>query len=309
MPGSTRTSRAVADGASRPEDITAAVLASFGGCRDARARELMEALTRHLHGFVTEVRLTRGEWERAVAILTRTGEITDEHRQEFVLWSDALGVSMLVDALATDRPAGTTESTVVGPFWAAGSPLRAYGESISEQSGGEPVHVSGRVTGESGQPVSAAEIDVWQNGVNRLYAVQDPEAPEAHLRGRFRSRANGEYAFLGIRPTPYPIPADGPVGSMLAATGRHPWRPAHIHVAVRAAGYEPVATHIFDADSEYLDSDAVFAVKPSLVKHFVPRAPDDPERPAGVSGSWYSVHMDFVLSRSSTGRRPIATEP
>jgi catechol 1,2-dioxygenase len=282
--------------ASRPEDITAAVVASFGACPEARTRELMQALARYMLGFVSEVGLTRDEWQQAVAVLAETGDITDEHRQEFVLWSDVLGVSMLVDSIATPRPAGTTESTVVGPFWAAGSPLRRYGESISEQGGGDPVWVSGRVTSESRQPVPAAELDVWQNGVNRLYAVQDPDAPEAHLRGRFHSTSDGEYAFLGIRPTPYSIPADGPVGKMLAATGRHPWRPAHIHVAVRAAGYEPVATHIFDADSEYLDSDAVFAVKPSLIKQFVPRSPKDPERPAGVSGSWYSVHVDFVLA-------------
>jgi hydroxyquinol 1,2-dioxygenase len=287
---------------SRPEDITEAVVASFAACPATRTRELMQALARHIHGFVSEVGLTRDEWQQAVAVLAETGDITDGHRQEFVLWSDALGVSMLVDSIATPRPAGTTESTVVGPFWAAGSPFRRYGESISEQGGGDPVWVSGRVTSESRQPVPAAELDVWQNGVNRLYAVQDPDAPEAHLRGRFHSTSDGEYAFLGIRPTPYPIPADGPVGKMLAATGRHPWRPAHIHVAVRAAGYEPVATHIFDADSEYLDSDAVFAVKPSLIKQFVPRSPEDPERPAGVYGSWYSVHVDFVLaSQGSQG--------
>lgn len=153
---------------------------------------------------------------------------------------------------------------------------------------------------ERGDAIPAAEIDVWQNGVNRLYAVQDPDAPEAHLRGRFHSAPDGAYAFLGIRPTPYPIPSDGPVGKMLAATGRHPWRPAHIHVAVRAAGFESVVTHIFDADSEYLGSDAVFAVKPSLIKRFVPHPPDDPERPRGVSGPWYSVRMDFVLATQSS---------
>jgi len=176
----------------------------------------MQALARHIHGFVSEVGLTRDEWQQAVAVLAETGDISDGHRQEFVLWSDALGVSMLVDSIATPHPAGTTESTVVGPFWAAGSPIRRYGESISEQIGGDPVWVFGRVTSESRQPVAAAEIDVWQNGVNRLYAVQDPDAPEAHLRGRFHSTPDGEYAFLAIRPTPYPIPADGPVGKMLA---------------------------------------------------------------------------------------------
>jgi len=287
--------------ATGPEEITAAALASFDACPDPRTREVMRALTRHLHAFVVDVRLTQREWERAIAVLTETGRITDEHRQEFILWSDALGVSMLVDALAADRPAGATESTVVGPFWAAGSPLRGYGDSISEQPGGDPLWVHGRVLGVSGEPVPGAEIDVWQNAENRLYAVQDPEAPEAHLRGRFLSEEDGGFAFLAIRPTAYPIPADGPVGAMLEATGRHPWRPAHIHVAVRADGYEPVATHVFDADSDYLDSDAVFAVKPSLIKRFERRDPDDPDRPAGVAGPWFSLQTDFVLAPAPVG--------
>jgi hydroxyquinol 1,2-dioxygenase len=279
-----------------PEQITAAAVASFDGCPDPRVRELMQALTRHLHALVAEVRLTREEWERAIGELTETGWITDGHRQEFILWSDALGLSMLVDALATERPPGATESTVVGPFWAAGSPLRHYGESISEQPGGDPLWVHGRVLGVSGEPVPGAEIDVWQNAENRLYAVQDPEAPEAHLRGRFLSEQDGSYAFLAIRPTPYPIPDDGPVGKMLGATGRHPWRPAHLHIAVHADGYEPVATHIFDADSDYLESDAVFAVKRSLIKRFEPRDPADADRPAGVFGPWFSLQTDLVLA-------------
>jgi hydroxyquinol 1,2-dioxygenase len=279
----------------KPEDITAAAIGSFDACPDPRVRELMQALTLHLHAFATEVHLTREEWQRAITVLTETGEITEEHRQEFILWSDALGLSMLVDALATDRAAGATESTVVGPFWAAGSPLRKYGESISEQPDGEPVLMRGRVLNVRGEPIAGAELDVWQNGVNRLYAVQDPDAPEHHLRGRFVSEEDGRYAFVAVRPTPYPIPFDGPVGKMLDATGRHPWRPAHIHIAVRAPGYEPLATHIFDADSDYLDSDAVFAVKQSLIKTFIRRDPDDPARPEGISGRWYSVENDIVL--------------
>jgi catechol 1,2-dioxygenase len=279
-----------------PEEISAAAISSFDGCQDPRLRQLLKALTRHLHAFVSETGLTRTEWEQAIRTLTETGEMTDEHRQEFILWSDALGMSMLVDALAVERPPGATESTVVGPFWAAGSPLRGYGESIAEEPGGDSLWVSGRVLAADGDLISGAEIDVWQNGVNRLYAVQDPDAPEAHLRGRFLTRTDGTFAFLAIRPTPYPIPDDGPVGRMLAASGRHPWRPAHIHVAVTADGFEPVATHIFDAESDFLDSDAVFAVKPSLVKQFVRRKDDDPQRPDGVTGPWWSLAMDFVLA-------------
>jgi hydroxyquinol 1,2-dioxygenase len=186
-----------------------------------------------------------------------------------VLWSDTFGLSMLVDALAHAKPDGATESTVLGPFWAAGSPLREYGEPIFDDAAGEPAWVHGRVLALDGTPLAGAELDVWQNDANELYGVQDDDVPESHLRGRFRTRADGSYAFLGVRPVPYRIPSDGPVGTMLAASGRHPWRPAHIHVIVSAPGYETVTTHVFDAASAYLDSDAVFAVKPSLFRDFI----------------------------------------
>jgi hydroxyquinol 1,2-dioxygenase len=146
-----------------------------------------------------------------------------------------------------------------------------------------------------GSPIAGAELDIWQNGENQLYAVQDPEAEEDHLRGVFRTREDGSFAFLAVRPSPYTIPHDGPVGRMLQTTGRHPWRPAHIHMIVRAPGHRTLTTHIFDAESDYLESDAVFAVKPSLVRHFERRSGDDPDRPDGVEGEWYSVESDFVL--------------
>jgi hydroxyquinol 1,2-dioxygenase len=279
-----------------PADITAAAVASFEGCGDERRRELMQSLVRHLHAFATEVGLTQEEWEAAVRTLTATGHITDERRQEFILWSDSLGLSMLVDALANPLPEGATESTVLGPFYVPGAPEREYGESMIGEPAGTPAWVHGRVLDTSGAPIAGAELDVWQNGDDRLYAVQRPEAPEDHLRGRYRTREDGSYAFLAVRPVPYPIPYDGPVGAMLTATGRHPWRPAHIHMIVRAPGYRPVTTHIFDRESEYLDSDAVFAVKPSLMRDFVVRSPDDPERPEGVDGEWVSVENDIVLA-------------
>lgn len=278
-----------------PADITAAVVASFAGAQDARLRTLLESLVRHLHAFAVETSLTQEEWEQGIRILTDTGRITDDRRQEFILWSDALGLSMLVDALANPLPEGATESTVLGPFYAPGAPLRGYGESLAAEPGGEPVWVHGRVLDVSGRPLAGAEVDVWQNGEDRLYAVQRPEAPEDHLRGRFLTRDDGSYAFAAVRPVPYTIPDDGPVGAMLAASGRHPWRPAHIHLIVRADGHRTLATHIFDAASAYLDSDAVFAVKPSLLREFVPRAADDPARPAGVEGPWTSVENDLVL--------------
>jgi hydroxyquinol 1,2-dioxygenase len=279
-----------------PADITAAVVSSFDGCDDDRLREIMQALARHLHAFAGEVRLTPCGWEEAIRVLTATGHITDDRRQEFILWSDSMGLSMLVDALANPLPPGATESTVLGPFYVPGSPAREYGESMAEEVAGVPAWVHGRVLSADGSPIAGAELDVWQNGEDELYAVQRPEAPEDHLRGRYTTREDGGYAFLAVRPVPYPIPYDGPVGAMLDATGRHPWRPAHIHMIVRAPGYKSVTTHIFDRESEYLDSDAVFAVKPSLMRDFVQRSADDPETPAGVEGDWVSVENDIVLA-------------
>jgi len=278
-----------------PAAITAEAVASFEDCADPRLRELMQAFVSHLHAFATEVALGEDEWRALIGFLTATGHITDERRQEFILWSDALGLSMLVDALARP-PDGATESTVLGPFYVPGAPLRAYGESMAEEPAGTPTWVHGRVLSPSGEPIAGAELDVWQNGADRLYAVQRPEASEDHLRGRYRTRDDGSFAFVAVRPVAYPIPADGPVGRMLAATSRHPWRPAHLHLIVRADGFRTVATHIFDSASEYLDSDAVFAVKQSLVRSFVERRTDDPERPQGLEGPWASLELELVLA-------------
>ena len=283
-------------GRTAPADITAAVIASFERSEDERLRTLAQGLARHLHAFATEVGLTQREWEEGIRILTETGDLTDERRQEFILWSDTLGLSMLVDALANPLPPAATESTVLGPFYVTGSPERPYGASIAEEAAGTPAWVYGRVLGVDGEPIGGAELDVWQNGADRLYAVQRAEGPEDHLRGRFTTRGDGSYAFLAVRPVPYTIPADGPVGTMLEATGRHPWRPAHIHLIVRAPGYRTLTTHIFDRDSQYLGSDAVFAVKPSLLREFVRRAADDPERPEAVEGEWFSVENTIVLA-------------
>jgi catechol 1,2-dioxygenase len=278
-----------------PDDITATVLASFDQCPDERLRTVMRSLTAHLHAFVKETGLTEEEWREAIGVLTATGHITTGKRQEWILWSDALGVSMLVDALSNRTPDGATESTVQGPFYVPDAPRRGYGDRIDEVPAGEALWVHGTVRSLDGQPLPGAELDVWQNGDNELYAVQDAEAPEDHLRGRFTARDDGSYGFVTVRPTPYPIPYDGPVGHMLSATGRHPWRPAHIHVIVRAPGYRSLTTHVFDRTSEHIDGDAVFAVKPSLLRELVPHPDGDPQQPPGITGKWWSLASDFVL--------------
>ena len=278
------------------QEITEAAAASFDGARDPRLREILSSLVRHLHAFAADVGLTEAEWAEGIRFLTDVGHITDDRRQEFILLSDTLGLSMLVDALGHDLPGGATESTVLGPFFVPGSPRREYGASIIEEPSGVPAWVHGRVLSVDGTPVAGAEVDVWQNGDDMLYAVQSPEKPETNLRGLFTTREDGSYAFLGVRPTDYPIPDDGPVGKMLAATGRHAWRPAHLHLIVRAPGFRTLTTHVFDDGSRYLESDTVFAVKSSLIRHFEHRPPGHPDTPAGVEGEWYDLVNDLVLA-------------
>lgn len=278
-------------------DITTRALASFDGCSDERLRTIMKSLVSHLHAFVAEVGLTEEEWMAGIQFLTDVGHITDDKRQEFILLSDTLGVSMLVDENSNRLPAEATQSTVLGPFYVEDSPLREYGASTAEKPSGTPCWVHGRVLDTDGNPIAGAQLDVWQNAADHLYAVQDPSIPENNLRGRFLTRDDGTYAFLAVRPTDYTVPDDGPVGKMLKAVNRHPWRPAHLHMIVSAPGYRTLITHIFDPASEHLDSDTVFAVKPSLIRDFVERKPDDPERPNGVEGPWVSVLNDVVLSR------------
>jgi hydroxyquinol 1,2-dioxygenase len=276
--------------------ITAKTVRSFDGTDSDRLRQIMQSLVTHLHAFVKDVSLTEDEWAAAIDVLTATGDITDAHRQEFILWSDTLGVSMLVDALAHPTPSGATESTILGPFYVADSPVRPLGSDIAEQEAGTRAWVHGRILSTSGAPIPAAELDVWQNGNNQLYAVQDPDAPDDHLRGKFVTDENGEFFFSAVRPVPYPIPDDGPVGRMLADTGRHPWRPAHVHVVVRAPGYATLTTHIFDSTSRYLNDDTVFAVKESLVKEFIEHDGGEPDSPFPGADPWASLQMDIILN-------------
>src|SRR5215216_6530738 len=235
----------------RADEVTAEAVASFDNCPDPRLRGILQALVRHLHAFAKDVQLTPDEWAAAIDIMKATGDITDDKRSEFILWSDALGLSRLVDALGNPFPAGAMESTVLGPFWTPNAPRRGYAESMIERPLGTPALVHGHVRDLQGRPIAGAELDVWQNDANGLYVVQEPDNDQDHLRGRFYSREDGSYAFVGVRPIPYTIPHDGPVGQMLEAAHRHPWRPAHIHMVVSAPGYHRLQTHIFDSMSKY----------------------------------------------------------
>jgi catechol 1,2-dioxygenase len=279
-----------------PQDITAAVKASFAAVPDARLRYVMERLVEHLHAFTVEVRLSQQEWAAGIDFLTRTGHMCTPERQEFILLSDTMGVSMLVDLLENEGATEATESTVLGPFYVPGSPWRPMGSSIVEQAGsGEPARVSGTVREPGGTPIGDAVIDVWQNAANGKYAVQDSGQPPENLRGRFRTGPDGRFSFWSVRPTDYCIPGDGPVGRMLASTGRHPWRPAHLHLIVSAPAHVRVTTHLFDGESPYLDSDTVFAVKGSLVCHFDRHEASEPGAAATSTGPWYSLEHDLVL--------------
>jgi catechol 1,2-dioxygenase len=235
----------------------------------------------------------------AIRFLTETGQMCDDVvRQEFILLSDTLGVSMLVDAINHRFATGATETTVFGPFYIEGMPERAYGENMAFTPG-TPVIVQGRVLGTDGAPVPGAVLDVWQTADNGMYSGQDKAQPHGNLRGRYRTDAEGRYAITTILPVSYPIPTDGPVGKMLDATGRHPWRPAHLHFMIDAPGYRKLVTHLFDEEDAYLKSDAVFGVKPSLMVAYRTRAADDElARRFGLSGAYREATYDFVLDRS-----------
>jgi hydroxyquinol 1,2-dioxygenase len=278
------------------ETATGAVVASFAGAADPRLREILDSLVRHLHGFVREVEPTFEEWERAVGFLTATGQMCDDTRQEFILLSDVLGVTMLVDAVNHRKASEATESTVLGPFHQVESPRRELGDSIDLVGGGEPCVVNGRVASLDGTPLAGASVDVWQADDHGFYDVQQPGAqPRGNGRGLFTCDGDGRFWFRTVTPSPYPIPADGPVGALLSATGRHPYRPAHVHFIVAAGGHLAVTTHLFVAGSPYLDSDAVFAVKQSLVRDFT--VVDDPTKAAayGVEAPFRQVDFEVVL--------------
>ena len=267
------------------DTITQAVIARFASTPDARLKEILTALVQHLHAFAREVKLTEAEWMKGIEFLTTTGQLCDEKRQEFILLSDTLGLSMLTIAMNNDKPAGCTEPTVFGPFFMEDAPQYQLGDDVSNGAKGEPCMVKGTIRGLDGKPVANALINVWQADADGNYDVQYAELAHPQARGILHSDSEGHFHFKTILAEAYPIPTDGPVGAMLKATNNHPWRPAHLHFMIEAPGYERLITHVFRDHDQYLDSDVVFGVRSTLIADWIKRA-----------DGTYSLDYDFVLN-------------
>ena len=293
------------------QDLAQAVIGRMDDCKEPRFKEVMTALVKHAHAFVREVQLTPDEWMAAIQFLTATGKMCDEKRQEFILLSDTLGISMLVvaieqaqgakalkDAPADQRP---TEATVQGPFFWPGAPQLELGADIGAGHAGEPAYYHGRVTDTAGKPIANAVLDVWSGDGEGFYDMQ--KGPDMALRAQFRTDKDGNYRFWSIRPSYYPVPDDGPVGGMLRRMGRHPNRPGHMHMMLNAPGHERLITHIFVADSPYLDSDAVFGVRNSLIVDFDKHAPGKGPDGRNIDKTYYTAKYDFKLVPSAAGSR------
>ena len=272
--------------------ITDAVVERFADTPDPRLKQILTSLVRHAHDFVRDVELTQEEWLTAVMFLTRVGQMCDDKRQEFILLSDTLGISMLVDAINHRQPEGATETTVLGPFYVQNPPVKARDADISAGLHGTPLHVTGSVTSAKGEPLAGAFVDVWQSDDDGFYDVQKP-GDDPQLRARFIADDAGTFSLWTLVPKYYPIPYDGPVGDMLQATKRHPYRPAHIHFMIGHEGYETLVTHLFANGDPYLDSDAVFGVKQSLIVDLTDEHGPAPGK--AITGGWKSLDHHFGL--------------
>ncbi|MCY3725776.1 MAG: intradiol ring-cleavage dioxygenase [Rhodobacteraceae bacterium] len=287
---------AVETGYFTEQDSAEVVAGRISEDTDPRLRQIITVLVKHMHAAVKELELTEEEWFEGIKFLTETGHKCDEWRQEFILLSDVLGVSMLVDAINNRKPSGASESTVLGPFHVADAPELEMGSDICLDQKGEPMLVEGRILDTRGNPVAGAKLDVWQANDEGFYDVQQKGIqPDFNLRGVFRTSVDGTYWFRGVKPKYYPIPGDGPVGRMLAALGRHCYRPAHLHYIISAEGYKSLTTHIFDPDDPYIHSDAVFGVKESLMARFDWIEDLSSIKARGMTTPFYHVIHDFVL--------------
>lgn len=283
------------------ENITETFLGYFGKDTDPRVHQIMDSLARHLHAFARETRITHEEWQQGLDILRETGRITTPQRDEFVLMSDVLGLSSLVDMMHS--PEVGTSSSVLGPFHVSNPPDYAMGADLRGSFGGQLALVMGRVKDSEGQAIPGATLDIWQTAPNGLYSSQDPEQDEFSFHAKFTAESDGCYRFTTVKPVPYTVPTDGPVGQILNATGRHPWRPSHLHYIVEAPGFRPLVTEVFPADDQYLDQDTVFGVRDDLVVQYVPQSADAfPPEGLDISGTvdeeWLLVEFDIVLVRA-----------
>ena len=290
------------------EDTSADVVnARMGPDTSPRLRQVMTAIVKHLHNAVKEIEPTHDEWLAAIKFLTDTGQMCTEWRQEFILLSDVLGVSMLVDSINHRRPRGATENTILGPFYVPDAPRYEHGANVCLDGKGEPMLVQGRVLDTEGRPIDGALLDIWQTNDDGFYDVQQKGVqPDFNLRGVFTSGPDGAYWFRSAKPRFYPIPNDGPVGKMLDALGRHPNRAAHIHVIVTAPGYDPVITHIFEPSCSYLSEDAVFGVKETLIAPFERVEDAAAIEKAGFTKPFWRVNWDFTLAPKAPGVKPDA---
>jgi hydroxyquinol 1,2-dioxygenase len=277
------------------ENITGLAVDRWGTARDPRTAELLTALVRHLHDFAREVRLTEAEWMAAIAWLTRTGQISDDKREEFILASDVLGLSMLVVQMNHQLDPAATPATVLGPFHIEGSPEFGYGEDMSDRLPGTPLVLHGTVRDLAGNPVGGAVLDVWQADTEGAYESQVPDLDEARLRAKYTTREDGSWCVRTIAPKGYTIPMDGPVGELIGATAISHYRPAHVHFLINVPGYEPLITHLFQEGADYLDSDVVFGTKEELVVAFEPREPGPAPDGGSFDRPWLEGRYDFVL--------------
>jgi hydroxyquinol 1,2-dioxygenase len=277
------------------ENITGLAADRWATAHDPRTAELMTALVRHLHDFAREVRLTEAEWMAAVQWLTRTGQISDDKREEFILASDVLGLSMLVVQMNHQLDPAATPATVLGPFHIEGSPQLGFGEDMADGVEGPPLYISGTVRDLEGKPVPGAVLDVWQADTEGFYESQLADVDEAHLRGKYTALDDGRYCVRTIAPKGYSVPMDGPVGELLSRTDISHFRPAHVHFLLDVPGFQPLITHLFQEGAEFLDSDVVFGTKQELVVAFEPREPGPTPDGRSSDRPWLSATYDFVL--------------
>jgi hydroxyquinol 1,2-dioxygenase len=272
-----------------PEGITNSALARMSASPNPRLKQIIRSLTKHLHAFAREVELTPEEWLKGIQFLTEAGHITDEKRQEFILLSDTLGLSAVVDVMANGATeSGATESSLLGPFFREGAPEFPMGGDVANGASGEKLVVRGHIVNKAGDPLADATVDTWQSSADGYYDLQRADSDEMNFRGRFHAGKDGQFWFRSVKPSSYPVPSDGPVGKMLLALGRHPYRPAHVHFKIAAPGYKTLTTALYMAGDRYLDSDAVFGAKKSLVVRC---------RHSGSNGtSVDTIDFDFVLS-------------